>query len=144
MLETTLTGNYKEAIIVMSPVLEQIIHHYRGWGKSEGIDKAEYPEIEINDFLGQLDIFYPGASKRKLKLAIRTFITNLSCFKYRIIANMQGQVVAWNPLEEPYTVFINKHRNDEISYRDNTHPHPVADLISDWVTKNISENIYTN
>ncbi len=145
MLKTKLTGNYRAAIKAMSPALEQIIKNYKGWGKLESVDKEEYPEIEINEFLNQLDIFYPGADKRKLKLAIRTFIVNLSCFKYRVIAK-QGQTssAVWNPLEEPYTKFINDHKENEINYRENKYPHPVADLISDWVTNNINENIYAD
>lgn len=144
MLETQLSGNYKDAITVMHPALVKLIKNYDGWGKSERLNEAEYPQIEIQNFLKQLDIYYPGASKRKLKLAIRSFITNLSCFKYRVIARVQEQtqIRAWNPLEESYKQFIDENRNHQITYRANESPHPVADLISDWVTQNIDEDIY--
>lgn len=144
MLSTQLTGDYQTAITVMSPAINKIIENYQNWGKTEQLNVEELPQNEINEFIKKLDIYYPGATKRKLKLAIRTHITNLTCFKYRVIARNKDKSIVWNPLEETYESFICKHKNYKISYRSNTLPHPVADIISDWVNNNLTEEIYSD
>lgn len=144
--DTALTGDYKAAIIAMTPPMNKLLSHYIGWGKAEKLHAKELPVTELNHFLDELDIYYPGANKRKLKLAIRAFITQLTCFKYRVIAKdekSQHTVAAWNPLEQKYSEFIANHKHCHISYRPNNTPHPVADLISDWVTRNMDEEIYS-
>lgn len=139
------SGVYKEAISTMTPAITKLLEHYKGFGNNE-IEADELPENELMQFINQLDIYLTGASKRKLRLAIREFMTRLNCFNYRVLAIKDGissEIVAvWNPLEQPYTTFLQNNANHRIITRINNQPYPPQDLISDWITRNIYTDIY--
>lgn len=135
---------YDEAIAAMQPAIDKLLINYQQFGSGHEIDKSEQPQNEINDYLDELDVYYPGATKRKLKLAIRQFMTTLSCFQYRVLAKSKNITVSvWNPLEQTLPRYLAQHEGLEIVYRSNKDPYPTADVIADWISSNIQEDIAT-
>ncbi len=134
---------YKEAITAMRPAIDKILANYQGFN-NDYVDEKDMPEREINEFLDRLHIFYPGADKVTLKLAIRQFLTTLGCWHHRVIAKDGFEPKnnrVWNPLEQSLKDFLQQHRGFEISYKENDKPYPAADIISDWIRDNIDESI---
>ncbi len=133
---------YYEATAVMQVAIDKLLKNYEGFGGSQ-IDNNEKPQHEINHFLEQLDIYYPDATKRRLKLAIRQFITRLSCFKYRVLAKSDNNkiVAVWNPLEESLQQFLAQYNQHNIIYQSNKDSYPTSDIISGWVTSHINEDM---
>lgn len=136
-----MTTIYEEAIAIMQPAIDKIIHNYVGFDHNY-VDDKDMPQHEINHFLGQLNIYYPGADKVTLKLAIRQFLTTLGCWHHRVVAkdkidSKKNRV--WNPLEETLESFLVQHRCFEITYKENDKPYPAADIIADWISDNINE-----
>ncbi len=134
---------YEKAIAAMQPAIDIILANYRGFD-DDYVDEKDMPEHEINKFLDQLHIFYPGADKVTLKLAIRQFLTTLGCWHHRVIAKDRLEPKnnrVWNPLEQSLRDFLQQHKGYEISYKENDKPYPAADIISDWISNNMNESI---
>lgn len=136
---------YKQAIEVFAPAVNKLLMHYEGFGSPDTgvIDKKDIPSHQIQHYFEQIDIYYPGAGYRKLKLAIRSFLSKLGCFNYRVTASANGKTIAvWNPLEQPLHEFKSLYKTYDISYKERSELYPAEDLICDWITQQIDESIF--
>lgn len=124
---------YARAFENMSPVITEILVRYKDWGTMIDVEESEFPHFEIQDFLANIDIYYPGANYEKLKLAIREKLKNLTCFRFRVIAKTNEKQIYWNPIEENFRKFKSLHTNSRLEYRLTNEPYPAIDIINEWI-----------
>lgn len=139
------TAYFQEAIDSMQPAIDKLLSHYHNFGaKGFEVNSAHLPEKQIQQFLSKIDINYPSSSQKRLRLAIRSFLSNLDCFRYHIIAkdNNNKSIAVWNPLEQEYEKFCSKYSSYNIICRDTSYSYPTIDIINDWVTDQLEHNIY--
>ena len=98
------------------------------------------PQHQLEQFLSRLDIIYPSASVQKLKIAIRHFITDLECFRYRVVArdSANHNVATWDALVEPLEQFLQRNRGQRVFCRPQSEAYPSTDLILDWINSRVS------
>lgn len=137
---------FQEAIDAMQPAIDKLLFHYQQFGlKGFEVNTSHLPEKQIQQFLSNIDINYPSSSQKRLRLAIRSFLSELDCFRYHIIAkdkNNNKNIAIWNPLEQEYKTFCAKYSNHNIICRDTSYSYPSVDIISDWISDQLEHNIY--
>lgn len=145
--KTTLATQYQHAIEVMQPAIEALLTQYEEFGIPDTgvVNSNDLPQKQINEFIQNLDVYYPGANHIKLKLALRNHLQTLDCFNYRVIAKNRSNnatIAVWNPLEISLPQFKTQHAQDDIVYREAAESYPATDIISDWITQRLPENLY--
>ena len=90
----------------------------------------EDPLSAIETYLDEMDESLHRADISKYRRAFRRFITELSCFKLRIISRQRKQHI-WNPLDETFGDFAARTPALEYYYADTAHP-PV-EMIAQWL-----------
>lgn len=139
MITDQLAPKFREAAEVFQPVIDTLISHYQGIERQD-VEAKHLPQHQINEYLSQLDITYPNASPQKLRIAIRHFISELDCFRYRLVARDRDNhnVAIWDALSEPLTTFLHRHHELEIICRPSVDAYPPVDLIVDWINSQVS------
>ena len=131
---------YRQAIERFDPVIHTLLDHSGGFDNL-AVERDHLPQAQLEPFLSELDIIYPQATPRKLNLAIRRFITELECFRYRVVAKAKDDsrrnVAIWDALEESLADFLSRNRHLEIRCRPNAEAYPSTDLIQDWIDSRV-------
>lgn len=139
MITDQLAPKFRDAAEVFQPVIDTLVAHYQGFERQD-VETKHLPQHQISEFLSQLDITYPNASPQKLKFAIRHFLAELDCFRYRLVARDKANhnVAIWDALSEPLNTFLGRNQHLEIICRPNVDAFPPADLIMDWINSQVS------
>lgn len=90
----------------------------------------EDPLAAIETYLDEMDEYLHRSDISKYRRAFRRFITELNCFKLRIISKQRQQHI-WNPLDEPFADFSARTPMLEYYYADT--PHPPVEMIARWL-----------
>ena len=139
MTTDELAPHYREAIAAYDPVIDTLLAHYKGFERQD-VASEHLPQHQLEQFLSRLDIIYPSASVQKLKIAIRHFITDLECFRYRVVARdgANHNVATWDALVEPLEQFLQRNRGQRVFCRPQSEAYPSTDLILDWINSRVS------
>ncbi|MDO4643846.1 MAG: hypothetical protein Q4A74_08390 [Cardiobacteriaceae bacterium] len=138
---------YKRAVQEMKPVIERLLQHYQNWYDNRSIEEEDQPATALLSFIKDFDIHYPATtSVKRLKIALRTIITELKCFRYRTFAvteNDEKQIDTWQPLAETFTQFCERCKERGLSLQQrgiHQDPYPPEDMIISWVDRILRED----
>lgn len=148
-----LAPNYQQAVTALKPVIDKLLRHYQHWFNRDVIEADDHPETALQKFIREFDHHCPPSlSISRLKIALRTVITQLDCFRYRTVAYDSGGKSAevWQPLSEPFAQFCARHQSHQHDIRQLgpvEDPYPPVDLIVSWVDgvlREHGESVYLN
>lgn len=148
-----LAPGYQQAVSALQPAIDKLLQHYQHWFNRDVIEADDHPEAALQKFINEFDHHCPPSlTPSRLKIALRTVITQLDCFRYRSIAyDTSGKAAeVWQPLSEPFAQFCARHqaRHHEIRQLGPVEdPYPPVDLIVSWVDgvlREHGESVYRN
>lgn len=148
-----LAPNYQHAVSALQPAISKLLQHYHSWHNRDVIEADDHPETALQKFITEFDHHCPPSmSTSRLKIALRTVITQLECFRYRTVAYDADEriVEVWQPLSEPYEQFCKRHKAHRHDIRQLgcvEDPYPPVDLVVSWVDSILrehGESVYRN
>ena len=144
---------YQQAVSALKPAIDKLLQHYQHWYNRDIIDADDQPDVALRKFVSEFDHHCPPSmSLSRLKIALRTVITQLECFRYRTIAcSRDGKIIdVWQPLAETFDEFCTRHRSRQHHIRQHgivEDPYPPVDLVISWVDSVLrehGESVYQN
>lgn len=100
-------------------------------------DYGDNPDNQLQEYMSTLNAIEALNDKPNYDLALRTFIKQLKCFRWRFVnKNNAGDV--WNPLYEPYDIFV-KRTGGNIDFWFADKPFPSEEIIENWI-KSYAQN----
>ncbi|MBS9781392.1 MAG: hypothetical protein KGV56_02750 [Gammaproteobacteria bacterium] len=114
------------------PVIKKLTQAYKN---NEVIDN--YDENPVEDIIEFITTIPEVKKDINYDLAIRLYIKDLQCFKWRFVNDKNAGDV-WNPLFESFEVFTERTKHNINHWYDDT-PYPSEEIIENWIKSNVEK-----
>jgi hypothetical protein len=118
-----------ELNVFMNKITRQLKEHYHQFPFDL---ESQQPEIRLDTLVEQQLVesipFKISLSTTELMRLFIKGVTELECFTYRAVNKVNGELVYWNALSEPFVEFK---QPDTVIYQTDA-PYPTTDMITAW------------